>query len=96
MKNGKIEPGLLGLFRWFVAIRLAVLLFLQAAGQERAEGDLLFVPGPGIIILGLLLAYLLIPALQDRLGKWYLPIAVWIATVGPIIENAIAVSADVM
>jgi hypothetical protein len=59
MKRANIEPGLLGLFRWFVAIRLVLLLFLQLAGQERAEGDPLFVPVPGIIILGLLLAYLL-------------------------------------
>lgn len=93
MKRADIEPGLLRLFQWFVAIRLLLLLFLQAAGQERAEGDLLFVPLPGIVILGVLLVYLLSPGLPDRLGKRYLPIPLWIAAIGPIIENAIAVEA---
>lgn len=93
MKRAEIEPGLLGLFRWFVAIRLGLLLFLQLAGQERAEGDLLFVPGPGILILWLLLAYLLIPPLQERLGRWYLPVALWVAAIGPIVENGITVQA---
>ncbi len=93
MKRAEIEPGLLRLFQWFVAIRLLLLLFLQAAGQNRAEGDLLFVPVPGIIILGLLLVYLLSPGLQTRLGKRYLPIALWVAAIGPIVENTIAVDA---
>jgi signal transduction histidine kinase len=93
MTRAEIEPGLLRLFQWFVAIRLLILLFLQAAGQERAEGDLLFVPLPGIVILAFLLVYLLSPGLRNRLGRWYLPIALWIATVGPIVENTIAVDA---
>jgi len=93
MKRAEIEPGLLGLFRWFVAVRLGLLLFLRLAGQERVEGDLLFVPEPGIFILWLLLAYLLIPALQERLGRWYLPVALWVAAIGPIVENAITVQA---
>ena len=93
MKRAEIEPGLLALFRWFVAIRLLLLLFLRAGGQERAEGDLLFVPGPGILILGLLLAYLLIPPLQERLGRWYLPVALWVTAIGPVVENGITVRA---
>ncbi len=93
MKRAEIEPGLLGLFRWFVAIRLGLLLFLRLAGQERGEGDLLFVPEPGIFILWLLLVYLLIPALQERLGRWYLPLALWVAAIGPIVENGITVQA---
>ena len=93
MKRFEIEPGLLNLFRWFVAIRLGVLLFLQLAGRERAEGDLLFVPGPGIFILALLLAYLLMPPLQERLGKRFLPVALWVAAIGPVVENGITVQA---
>lgn len=93
MKRGDIEPGLLQLFRWFVAIRLALLVFLQLGGQDRAEGDPLFVPVPGIIILSVLLAYLLATPLQDRFGKWYLPLALWVAAIGPIVENAITVEA---
>ena len=93
MKRAEIEPGLLRLFQWFVAIRLLILLFLQAGSQNRAEGDLLFVPVPGIVILGFLLVYLLSPGLRARLGKWYLPLALWIAAIGPIVENTVAVQA---
>lgn len=93
MKRADIEPGLLRLFRWFVAIRLALLVFLKLASQERADGDLLFVPEPGIFILSLLLAYLVASPLQDRLGNWYLPIALWISAVGPLVENGVTVEA---
>lgn len=93
VKRAEIEPGLLRLFRWFVAIRLGLLLFLLVAGQDRAEGDPLFVPEPGIVILALLLLYLFTTPLQARLGRWYLPIALWIATIGPIVEQAITVNA---
>lgn len=88
-----IEPGLLRLFRWFVALRLLLLAFLELAGRERVEGDLLFVPRPGILILSLLLAYLMATPLEARFGKWYLPPALWVAAIGPLIENAIAVDA---
>jgi signal transduction histidine kinase len=93
MTRAAIEPGLLRLFRWFVGIRLGVLVFLQLAGQERAEGDPLFVPQPGIFVLSLLLIYLFATPLQERLGKWYLPLALWTAAIGPLVENAITVQA---
>ncbi len=93
MTRAAIEPGLLRLFRWFVGIRFGVLVFLQLAGQERAEGDPLFVPQPGIFLLSLLLIYLVASPLQDRLGKWYLPLALWAAAIGPLVENAITVQA---
>ena len=88
-----IEPGLLRLFRWYIAIRLALLVFLQLVGQDRAEGDPLFVPEPGIIILGLLIIYLLVNRLQTRLGKRYLPIAIWVAAISPIVESTITITA---
>lgn len=93
VKRAEMEPGLLRLFRWFVGIRLALLLFLQVTGQDRAEGGPLFVPVPGIVILSLLLVYLFATPLQTRFGRWYLPIALWVATIGPIVENAITVNA---
>ena len=88
-----IEPGLLRLFRWYVALRLVLLLFLQLLAQDRAAGDPLFVPGPGIVIVGLLLVYLFANRLQTRLGKWYLPIALWVAAIGPIIESRFTITA---
>ncbi len=88
-----IEPGLIRLFRWYVAVRLALLVFLQLSGQDRAAGDPLFVPEPGIIILGFLFIYLATHRLQARLGRKYLPIALWIAAIGPIVESRITIIA---
>jgi len=88
-----IEPGLLRLFRWFVAIRLGLLLFLLLAAQNPDPDDALFVPQAGVVILGFLLIYLYAIPLQNRLGRWYLPIALWVATLGPIIENVVNVNA---
>ncbi len=88
-----IEPGLIRLFRWYVAVRLALLVFLQLIGQDRAAGDPLFVPEPGIIILGFLFIYLATHRLQARLGRKYLPIALWVAAIGPIVESRITIIA---
>ncbi len=88
-----IEPGLLRLFRWFVAIRLAILLALRLAGTEPSPGDLLFVTGPGILLQTVLLGYLYAGPLHRRLSSWYLPVALWLATVTPAIENAANVNA---
>lgn len=92
MARLETEPGLLRLFRWFVALRLVWLVLLNLAGRNRADGDLLFVPRPGIVIFSLLLVYLFSEPLRRRLGRWYLPLALGTATLGPLIENGITVS----
>ncbi len=92
MERVDIEPGLLRLFRWFVALRLGWLVLLDVSGQNRTAEQLLFVPKPGIVIFGLLLVYLFATPLQERLGKWYLPLALWITTIGLLVENGITVA----
>ncbi len=92
MERVDIEPGLLRLFRWFVALRLAWLVLLNLSGQNRSDDQLLFVPQPGIVIFGLLLVYLFATPLQDRMGKWYLPVALWVTTIGLLAENGITVA----
>ena len=82
-----IEPGLLRLFRWYVAIRLGILLLLLAAAQDPDPQNPVFAPEAGIVILGLLLAYLYTGSLRERLGSRYLAVAIWVATIGPIVEN---------
>ena len=76
-----IEPGILPLFRIFVA--LEILLLLLRIGLETAfHSSFPFVrsPLPSVAFLGLQLAYLWLPPLEKRLGRAYLPIALFVAT----------------
>lgn len=71
-----IEPGVLPLFRIFVA--LEILLLVLRLGLEagfRADFPLVGSPWPALVALGALLAYLCLPALEQRLTRAYLPIA---------------------
>ncbi len=93
MTSPQIEPGLLRLFRWYVVLRLGILLLQLGVTQDPMSDGPVFAPQAGILILGLLLAYLLAGPQRTRLGRSYLPIAIWVATLGPIIENAVTVNA---
>ena len=71
-----IEPGILPLFRIFVA--LEILLLLLRIGLEtafRADFPLVGSPWAGLVFLALLFGYLSWPALEARLGRFYLPVA---------------------
>ncbi len=92
MATTSIEPGLLRVFRWFVAIRLGFLGFVALSLRNRPDDETLLVPGPGIVLSVALLLYLGAPGLQRRLGRAYLPIALFVASVGPIVEHTITVS----
>lgn len=92
MANVLIEPGLLRVFRWFVAIRLGFLGLVVLSLRDRPDGETLVTPGPGIVVWVALLLYLSAPGLEKRLGRAYLPIALAVASVGPIIEHTITVA----
>ncbi len=55
MSSPRIEPGLLRIFRWYVAIRLAVLLLVLWSNQENADPTNPRFPEPGIVLFGILL-----------------------------------------
>ena len=90
MKSHNIESGLLSVFRLFTAIRLALALVgigLGIAGigppGEIYEPSSWF----SLVESGLLLAYLSWSWSQQRLGKWYFPIALGVATLGPVLAT---------
>src|SRR5262245_45941194 len=88
MSPRAIEPGLLGLFRIFVA--LEILLVLARMGLEatfRADFPIVRSPWPTIAVLALQLGYLSWPRLQRWLGRGYLPIAL-VASVGLTLLSA--------
>ena len=99
MKESRIEPGLLQLFRWYAVLRI-VLLALPSLhqvfdpdrrGRLDIEPDIFpkLLPNLLYVLLGMLvlLGYLSWPWLQRKFGRAYLPIAISIAMVGPIFEQ---------
>jgi signal transduction histidine kinase len=85
-----IEPGLLALFRIFVA--LEILLLLVRMGLEaafRSDFPLLPSPWPGLAFLALLLGYLSWPRLEARLGSSYLPAALALSVGVTILSAAV-------
>ncbi len=93
VSGAAIEPGLVSLFRWFVAIRLGFLVLVWLSVRNQAEVDTIQVPAPGIVIAVALLAYLSSCRLQRRMGRAYLPMALFVAAVGPIVEHTLTVAA---
>lgn len=91
MRNRPIEPGLLRIFTWYVGIRLAIgVLALLATGDQDPTNPRF--PGAGVFWFGLLFALLLVPGARRRLGRWFLPVALALATIGPIAESAANIS----
>ena len=94
MNTRELNPGLLSIFRLFTAIRLvlAVLfLLITAVGlgpHEIAQHSTLWL---NLGESAFTLAYLSMPGLQKRLGKLYLPIALGISTLGPIISTLLTI-----
>jgi signal transduction histidine kinase len=85
-----VEPGILQLFRIFVA--LEILLLLLRMGLEaafRADFPLVRPAWPGLTFLALQLGYLSWPRLERALGRLYLPIAL-LASIGLTIASAAA------
>lgn len=93
MSTPAIEPGLLKLFRWFVAIRLGFLGLVWLSIRDRANVDTEQVPAPGIVLSVALLLYLGSSRMQRRTGSAYLPIALAVAAIGPVVEHSITVAA---
>jgi signal transduction histidine kinase len=92
MQNPSLDSGdrgLLSVFRLFVLIRLLFSIFTALSGLtgEFRISRLDTIPSLGIIESLLLLGYLSWPWLNKKLGKTYLPIALVIATIAPIVEN---------
>jgi signal transduction histidine kinase len=88
MSSPRIEPGLLRIFRWYVAVRLALLLLVLWSNQENPDPANPRFPEPGIVLFGILLLLLVSPQLKRVLGRTYLPVTLVIASIAPIVESA--------
>lgn len=95
MNNATMEPGLLRVFRWFVGIRLALLLVSFWSLRRSPSLIMPRFPLPGIILMGALFLLLTWPQAERRLGRAFLPLTLGIATVGPLLEHAATLVARV-
>ena len=88
MRSSTIEPGLLNIFRWFVAIRLSLLVLVAWSNQQNPNPTNPRFPEAGIFFFGMLMIMLLWPRLQRAMGRAFLPVALTIASIAPIVESA--------
>jgi signal transduction histidine kinase len=88
MRSSTIEPGLLRVFRWFVAIRLGLLALVLWSNQQDADPTNPRFPEAGIFFYGILLLLLVSPQAKRVLGRTFLPVALVLASVAPIAESA--------
>ena len=91
MRSSAIEPGLLRIFRWFVAIRLGLLALVLWSNQQNADPANPRFPEAGIFFYGILLLLLVSPQAKRVLGRTFLPVALVIASLAPIVEGAVNV-----
>jgi signal transduction histidine kinase len=93
MQNESLEPGLLRVFRWYAGLRFALYLlaglrFLLGPNiSERIEIDPLPYLGWTLLGMAVLLVYLLLPWLQERMGRAYLPLGIILAASSLILER---------
>ncbi len=93
MPKESAEPGLLRVFRWYAGLRfvlylLASLRFLFSPNiSARIEFDPLPYLGWTLLGMAILLVYLLVPSLQERMGRAYLPLGIFLAASSLILER---------
>ena len=86
----KLEPGVLRIFRIFIGLRAAVvgnsILFLAIISEWKIDASVLPLIIFVIIDSVLLFLYLVIPKIFTIMKRWYLPIALIWATIGPMLQ----------
>jgi signal transduction histidine kinase len=87
MRQSAIEPGVLPIFRLFAAGRFALVAVLSAAWMLSGRGPLSPTGWADLGAAALLLLYLVWPGLPARLGAAFLPLALSIAAIGPIVTQ---------
>ncbi|MDH3190706.1 MAG: histidine kinase, partial [Acidimicrobiia bacterium] len=88
----RIEPGVVRLLRWYVGIRLAFLILILIGNRSDSPPVPPQFPRAGILLFGLLFLILILPQGERRLGRAFLPIAIALATIAPILDAAATVN----
>lgn len=93
MRHTALEPGLLSAFRLLLVLRLliqALTITIPLAGGQAFHPYRALAFAETLLLVG----YLGWPFLQRRLGRAYLPLALVLASAGPLLENALFVWLD--
>jgi signal transduction histidine kinase len=91
MRSANIEPGLLSVLRWYVVIRFSLLVLVAWSIERNPDPGNPRFPGVELVFFGILLVLMLWPRLQRLLGRGFLPVALVLATMGPIIGSAVQI-----
>ena len=84
-----LEPGLLSVFRIVTGMQL-ILMLLGFIGMILGRDSLpIPVLGTGLVWLSILLLYLNWPGLQDRMGRWFLPLALIVSGFMPVVDRLV-------
>lgn len=95
MKGNKLEPGLLQVFRWYVIVQACYLLlsllldpFIEAPRDPRRDvaslNNFVWLSSAELFLLFLYLAW---PWLKEKLGRFYIPLGLALATTGLILDQ---------
>jgi signal transduction histidine kinase len=84
-----LEPGLLSVFRIVVGLQLVLILLGFITVIVGRNPLPIWVVGTGALWLTLLLLYLNWPGLHARMGPWFLPPALIVAVIMPVIDRFI-------
>ena len=93
MQREIVEPGLLRVFRWYAGLRLGLYLLagLRFMLDPNISGRIDFDPLPYLALtlmgMAILLVYLLLPWLQQKLGRAFLPVGIILAASSLILER---------
>jgi lysylphosphatidylglycerol synthetase-like protein (DUF2156 family) len=92
MSETRLEPGLIRVFRWFAWLRLLSLAMIPLIGLRASfRQDFIFDITIPVIITVLnilmLLVFLYAPGLERKLGRYYFPVAIFIASAAILLEQ---------
>ena len=88
MRSSNIEPGLLRVFRWYVSVRLGLLVLVAWSNQQNPDPTNPRFPEAGIFFFGILLAMISWPWFEKAMGRAFLPTTLVLASIAPIAESA--------
>ncbi|MCP4305954.1 MAG: sensor histidine kinase [bacterium] len=88
MRSSNIEPGLLRVFRWYVGVRLGLLMLVAWSNQQNPDPSNPRFPEAGIFFFGILMVLISWPWIQRKMGRAFLPTTLVLASIAPIAESA--------
>ncbi len=92
MKDSRIEPGLIQVFRLLTGLRLVLMLLTLCSQSSAAQpGTPPNYPILNVLESGVLMGFLVLPGLRRLFGSAYLPLALLLATLGPMLAQTLTV-----